>query len=91
MNLQIAKWGNRPALRNPSELARRLALHDGDTVDARLTADGALTLRAGNLSRAAFAVEAEAEADLALQAAPMGVSVIDELRRGSCSASGCQR
>jgi len=34
MNLRIAKWGNSLALQIPSDMARRLALHEGDTVEA---------------------------------------------------------
>ncbi len=79
MNLQIAKWGNSLALRIPSEIARRLALHEGDTVEARLTPEGSLSIRPGNWSRTAFA----AEVDLSREALPMGTSVIDELRRGA--------
>ena len=76
MNLQVSKWGNSLALRIPSDLARRLDLHEGDTVDARLMADGALSIRPGNWSRAAFA----AEIDLAREATPIGLPVMDELR-----------
>ena len=38
MKLQIAKWGNSLALRIPADVARQFDLHEGDTVDARLTA-----------------------------------------------------
>ena len=37
MNLQITKWGNSLALRIPAELARHLALREGDSLEARLT------------------------------------------------------
>lgn len=79
MNLQITKWGNSLALRIPAELARHLALREGDSVEARLTADGALSLRPEAWNRSHFA----AELDLAREAMPMGASVIDELRRES--------
>lgn len=79
MNLQITKWGNSLALRIPADLARRLALREGDSVEARLTADGTLSLRPEAWSRSGFA----AELDLARDAVPMGNSVIDELRRES--------
>jgi antitoxin MazE len=76
MNLQISKWGNSLALRIPSEVVRRFDLHDGDTVDARITVDGALSIRPSNWSRAAFA----SEVDSAREAMPFGASVMDELR-----------
>ena len=77
MNLQIAKWGNSLALRLPSEVARRLGIREGDTLDAQLTVDGGLALRPVRWQRADFAAElGEARAGL-----PMGTPVIDELRR----------
>ena len=76
MNLQISRWGNSLALRIPSEVARRFDLNEGDTVDARLTADGALSIRPGNWSRAAFALEI----DSARAAMPVGESTLGELR-----------
>jgi antitoxin MazE len=79
MDLQIAKWGNSLALRIPSEIARRFGLREGDTVDAQITVDGALTIRPGHWSRAAFA----AELGQARAALPMGSSVIEEMRRGA--------
>ena len=79
MNLQIAKWGNSLALRLPAEIVRRFGLHEGDTLDVRLTPDGALTLRPAGWSRRAFAAELDAtRAEL-----PMGHSVIEDLRRGA--------
>ncbi len=79
MDLQISKWGNSLALRIPAEVARQFDLHEGDRVDARLTADGALSLRPGNWKRATFACEL----DVAREAMSMGASVIDELRAGA--------
>ena len=77
MNLQIAKWGNSLAMRLPAELVRRFGLREGDSVEARLNADGALTIRAAGWSRHSFAAElAEAR-----QALPMGRPVVDDLRR----------
>jgi antitoxin MazE len=75
-HLQIAKWGNTLAVRLPADLMRRIGLSEGDTVEAQLTADGALTIRPAGWSRRAFAAEL-AEARRAL---PMGHPVIDELR-----------
>lgn len=77
MNLQIAKWGNSLALRLPADMARRLGVREGDTLDARLTVDGGLVLRSAGWRRAVFA----AELDRARAALPMGTAVIDELRR----------
>lgn len=79
MNLHIAKWGNSLAVRIPAEYVRRVGLKDGDTVQANLTADGALTIRAGKWSRTAFASELEQ----ARQNMQMGSSVIEELRSGA--------
>lgn len=76
MNLQIAKWGNSLAMRLPADLVRRFGLCDGDSVEAQLTADGALTIRLAGWSRRAFAAELSASR----QALPPGRSVIEELR-----------
>ena len=76
ISLQVAKWGNSLAMRLPSELVRRFGLREGDSVDAQITADGALTIRPAGWSRRAFAAElAEAR-----EALPMGRSVVEELR-----------
>ncbi len=77
INLQIAKWGNSLAMRLPADLVRRFGLRDGDSVEAQLTADGALTIRPAGWNRRAFAAELAASR----QALPMGRSVIEELRR----------
>lgn len=76
MDLQITKWGNSLALRIPSEVVRRLGLREGATVEARLTADGSLSIRPAQWNRQAFALEL-AEARVAL---PMSEPVMDELR-----------
>lgn len=77
MNLQVAKWGNSLAMRLPAELVRHFGLREGDRVEAQLTADGALTIRAAGWSRRAFAAELAA----ARQALPMGRAAIEELRQ----------
>lgn len=79
MDLQVAKWGNSLALRIPSALVRQLGLRDGDTVRARLMADGALAIRPAGWSRASFAAQLE-EARAALSA---GASVIEAMRSGA--------
>lgn len=76
LSLSVAKWGNSLAVRLPAELVRRFALRAGDSVQARLTADGALVIRPAGFSRRAFA----AELDTARRALPLGPSVIAELR-----------
>ena len=79
MNLQISKWGNSLALRIPSEVVRRLGLRDGDSVQAKLGVDGALTLCPAGWSRRAFAADLNA----AREALPMGASVMDEMRQAA--------
>ncbi len=79
MNLQVSKWGNSLAMRIPSDIARRLGLREGDSVDAQLTVDGGLTLRPAGWSRRAFA----AELGPAREALPVGASVMDELRQAA--------
>jgi antitoxin MazE len=79
MDIQVSKWGNSLAMRLPSEIARKLGVTEGDTLDAQITIDGGLSLRPASWSRAAFAAELnEARASL-----PVGSSVIEELRRGA--------
>lgn len=79
MNLQVSKWGNSLAMRLPAEIVRRFGLREGDSVDAQLTIDGALTIRPAGWSRRAFA----AELSTARAALPVGRSVIDELRQSA--------
>lgn len=76
MELQIGKWGNSLAMRLPADLVRRLGLREGDSIDAKVTADGALTIRPAGWNRRAFAAEL-AEARGAL---PMGRPVIEDMR-----------
>lgn len=76
MHLQIAKWGNSLAMRLPADLVRRFGLRDGDSVEAQLTVDGALTIRPAGWSRRAFATELAA----VREAMPMSRPVIEDLR-----------
>lgn len=76
MHLQIAKWGNSLAMRLPADLVRRFGLHEGDTVEAQLTVDGALTIRPASWSRRSFAAELAA----LREGMPMSRPVIEELR-----------
>lgn len=78
LNLQVAKWGNSLALRLPAVLVRRIGLKAGDSVEARLTADGGMSLRPSTWDRKAFL----AELDAARRSMPQGKSVLDEVRRG---------
>ena len=57
ISLQIAKWGNSLAMRLPSDLVRRFGLREGDTVEARLTTDGALTIQDEPVLKASLAKE----------------------------------
>jgi antitoxin MazE len=79
MNLQVSKWGNSLAMRIPSEVVKRLGLRDGDSVDAQLSVDGALTIRPAGWSRRVFA----SELDAARAALPVGDSVMHELRQSA--------
>lgn len=76
-NVQVAKWGNSLALRIPADQARQIGIKEGDRLEARLTADGGLSLRPAAWDRKAFA----AELDAARQAMPVGKSVMHEVRR----------
>ena len=81
MHLQISKWGNSLALRIPSSVVRELGLQSGETVRARVTADGALAIREAAWSRAAWSRAAfAAELERARAMLPMGASVVDEMR-----------
>ena len=79
MNLQVAKWGYSLAMRLPADVVRRFGLREGDSVDAQLTIDGALTIRPAEWNRRAFA----AELDAARVGLPLGTSVMDELRQSA--------
>jgi antitoxin MazE len=76
MNLHIAKWGHSLAVRIPAEYIRRTGLKEGDTVQASLTADGAMTIRAEAWDRKAFT----AELSKSRQSMKMGTPVMEELR-----------
>jgi antitoxin MazE len=79
MNLQIAKWGNSLALRIPADYVRRIGIKEGDHVEASMTIDGGISIRAATWNRKAFASELEKSRE----SMPMGESVIEELRRGA--------
>uniref|UniRef100_UPI000B3EA588 AbrB/MazE/SpoVT family DNA-binding domain-containing protein n=1 Tax=Caballeronia humi TaxID=326474 RepID=UPI000B3EA588 len=75
----VAKWGNSLAVRIPADYVRRTGIKEGDQVEAHLTADGGLSLRAAKWDRKAFVQELEKTRE----AMPMTESVMDELRRGA--------
>jgi antitoxin MazE len=79
MNLLISKWGNSLAVRIPADYLRHTGLAEGDQVQASLTVDGGICLRAAKLDRRAFIEEIAKTRD----SMPMTDSVIDELRRGA--------
>ena len=76
MDLQVTRWGNSLAMRLPAEVARRLGVREGDTLQARLTTDGAMTLRAASWNRRDFAAELAAVRDTL----PLAPEVVRELR-----------
>ena len=79
MNLQIAKWGNSLALRIPADYVRSIGIKEGDHVQANMTIDGGISIRAIKWNRKAFASELKkSREDM-----PMGESVMEELRRGA--------
>jgi antitoxin MazE len=78
MKLQIAKWGNSLAVRIPADYVRQIGVREGDLFEARLGADGALSLKPpAQWSRKAFAAEMARENKLL----PMGSSVMEQLRQ----------
>lgn len=77
MELQVAKWGNSLALRIPAEIVRRLGLREGTAVQAQLTLDGSLSIRAAQWDRKAFALEMSAVRG----SMPVSESVMEEVRR----------
>lgn len=79
MDLQVAKWGNSLALRIPVDYVRSMGIKEGDHVQASITIDGGISIRAAKWNRKAFADELQKSRE----AMPMGESVIEELRRGA--------
>ena len=80
MKLRVCKWGNSLALRLPQEFVRRAGLKAGDTVQAILTADGALTIRKEPWDRRAFSEKLA----MALDSMQMSDLVMDEVRKATC-------
>ena len=78
-DLQVCRWGNSLAMRLPAEIARRLGLREGDHLQGRFTADGALAIRPATWSRRGFAAELAQARELL----PAGPSVVPELREAA--------
>ena len=76
MELHIGKWGNSLAVRIPAEVVRQIGLKEGETVQAKVTADGALIICHEQWKRGAFA----AELAQAREGMKMGSSVMETLR-----------
>ncbi|WP_432258043.1 AbrB/MazE/SpoVT family DNA-binding domain-containing protein [Cupriavidus sp. TMH.W2] len=66
MILRIAKWGGSLALRIPANFARQIGLKEGDQVQANLTVDGNISIRASQLGpqrvRARIGINARSDA-----------------------------
>ena len=79
MDLKISKWGKSLALRFHSCLARQPTLRERAPVEAKLMADGTLSIQRVQWNRRAFASElAEARSSM-----PLGTPVMNEVRSGS--------
>ncbi|CAN0622896.1 antitoxin MazE [Burkholderia multivorans] len=79
VNLKIARWGNSLVLRIPADYVRHIGLKAGDHVQANLTVDGGISIRATKWNRNAFAQKLESMRE----AMPMTESVMEELRHGT--------
>ncbi|RDK09179.1 AbrB/MazE/SpoVT family DNA-binding domain-containing protein [Cupriavidus lacunae] len=77
--MQIAKWGNSLALRIPADYVRQTGLKEGSWVQATLTVDGGISIRASKWDRGAFAQELEKTRE----AMPMTQAVMEEFRRAA--------
>lgn len=79
MILQIAKWGNSLALRILADYARQTGLREGSWVQATLTVDGGISIRASKWNRGAFAQALEKMRE----GMPTTHPGTEELRRGA--------
>lgn len=79
MILQVEKWGNSLALRIPADYVCHAGLKEGEQVQANLTVDGGVSIRAAKWDRGAFAQELEKMRE----AMPMTQPVTEALRRGA--------
>ncbi|BDT75542.1 AbrB/MazE/SpoVT family DNA-binding domain-containing protein [Polynucleobacter sp. KF022] len=79
MKIKISKWGNSIALRIPTAFIKDMRLKCSDRVEATLSSDGALIIRAQKLDRKTLSKMArELRASM-----KMGTSVIDQIRSGA--------
>ena len=79
MSIQILKCGNYLALRIPAAFIKEMQLKCGDRVEATLSSDGALIIRAQKLDRKTLSKMArELRASM-----KMGTSVMDRIRSGA--------
>jgi antitoxin MazE len=79
MSIQILKRGNYLALRIPAAFIKEIQLKDGDRVEATLSSDGALIIRAQKIDRKTLSKMArELRASM-----KMGTSVMDQIRSGA--------
>lgn len=78
MRLQLAKWGNSLAVRLPVECTRAAGLKEGDSVEASISATGAITLAPDKpFDKAAFLMRiASLHASM-----PMTSSVVEAMRQ----------
>jgi len=78
MKLQVAKWGNSLAVRLPMECIRAAGLKEGDSVEASITATGAITLSPEKpFDKAAFLTRlAKLQASM-----PMTAPVVEAMRQ----------
>lgn len=54
--MQVSKWGNSLAVRIPKDVARALGLREGDDIELRLAADGAVEIERDDRVRKAMEV-----------------------------------
>lgn len=78
MKLQVAKWGNRLAIRLPVEFLRAAGLKEGDAVEAEVTPAGEIRLTvARSIDKNAF-LQHMAKLRAAL---PMTTATVEKMRR----------
>lgn len=77
MELQVGKWGNSLALRLPAQVARKMRLREGATVELTVDDTGSATLRAApEFDKAAWLAQARA----LTQSMPMTEEVVRRMR-----------
>lgn len=78
MKLRVAKWGSSLAVRLPVEYTRAAGLKDGDSVEASISAVGAITLLSGKpFNKPAFLARiARLQASM-----PMTAPVVEAMRQ----------